>query len=353
VTKNPLDRLEQLFRLGLDLKGAERERYLIRECRGDVALYKEAKSLIDSDDPNDEFLDEPIVDLGLRVISASLRRNLTGKTLGNFKILAPLGQGGMGEVYLANDTQLDRKVALKFLSHELVDDSVAKAQLAGEAKAIAQLDHPCICQIYSMQKWKGDAFLVMQYIEGVTLDALLRKRQPTHKQQRHFIHQIVSAVAHTHAKSLIHRDIKPRNIMITSNDQVKILDFGLALSPADTKIVSTTKTRSSSSEVTPGTIRYMSPEQIRGEKLDFRSDVFSLGAVMFEILKGETLFPQREVSDIAAAILAGSYPIDTIPPEHRFAGIIARALAKDPSSRYSSAIELLNDLNMLIALESA
>lgn len=293
-------------------------------------MYREVLSLIDSFDENDNEFEEPVIDLGLRVIAASQQRKLVGRTIGQFKVLSRLGSGGMGEVYLANDKQLDRRVALKFISSELIDDRAARTQLVTEAKAIARLDHPSICQIFSLQETKNEAFLVMQYVDGVTLSELLKSGPLSETQQKNLIEQLISGLAHIHERHLIHRDLKPGNIMITADGKLKILDFGLA-----------TRARKSVSRsrnpTTPGTIRYMSPEQLRGEELSLSTDVFSLGVVMFEIVTGKHLFPQSEVPEVRSAILSGNYPLHEIS-DSRYSDVITRCLTPAPSQRYLSAL---------------
>ena len=195
----------------------------------------------------------------------------------------------MGEVYLAEDTKLGRKVALKFLSPEFVGDNWAKRQLIKEAQAVAMLDHPNICSVYGFEEHDEHSFIVMQYVEGDTLATLITEKKLEVDRVIDLTQQIVGAIAEAHAHSIIHRDIKPGNIMVTNMGQVKVLDFGLAKvihrkQNIDAGVESVSQL--SQNEMLQGTVAYMSPEQLRGEKLDYRSDIFSIGTVLYEMLAG-------------------------------------------------------------------
>jgi serine/threonine protein kinase/Tfp pilus assembly protein PilF len=347
------ERIESLFHETLRLEAAERAAYLDRACSGDEALRAEVESLLAALEGQKDFMQEPVFDFGMKVLSGKTTESLAGKLIGPYKILNQLGKGGMGEVYVAEDTRLERKVALKFLSPSLVDDTWAKRQLVKEAQAAAMLDHPNICAIYGIEEAEGHSFIVMQHVEGETLADLIRKQLPDVKQAISFAVQIVSAVTEAHAHGIIHRDIKPRNILVTAGEQVKVLDFGLA------KIVQRKDGASghledssliSKDRLVVGTVAYMSPEQLRAEKLDFRSDVFSMGTVFYEMTSGKKPFERDSYAEVISAILTSrpaplARASNGIPSE--LSRIIFKCLEKDKEQRYQSASEVLYELNSL------
>ena len=207
----------------------------------------------------------------------------------------------MGEVHLADDLQLGRKVAIKLLPPELVADERARKRLIREARAAATLDHPNICGIYEVGESDGRSFIVMQYIEGETLAVRIKRRPLGLAESLDVARQIVDALAEAHDHGIVHRDIKPQNIMLTSRGQVKVLDFGVAKVPADTQADTASALTTPGSLV--GTVPYMSPEQVRGEEPDSRSDVFSFGSLLFELVTGRAPFGVGSGVETAAAIL--------------------------------------------------
>src|SRR5215813_10645887 len=224
-------------------------------------------------------------------------------TISHYRILNKLGSGGMGEVYLAEDTQLDRKVAIKFLSSELEANEQAKKRLIREAKAAAKLDHPNICSIYEVGEEDGRSYIVMQVVEGDNLSEILdlkNKREPISLNEALDIAiQAADALTEAHSRSIIHRDLKPQNIMITPRGQAKIMDFGLAkVLQEDVLTSSQAETQSVMTEpgIVIGTVPYMSPEQVRGESVDARSDIFSFGIVLYEIITGHQPFIARSMA---------------------------------------------------------
>jgi tetratricopeptide (TPR) repeat protein len=270
--------------------------------------------------------------------------------LGHYEIRAKLGAGGMGEVYLAEDTKLNRKVAVKFLPPESTADLRAKRRLLREAQAAAALDHPNICAIHEVGEEDGRAFIVMQYVEGETLAARIHRKPLTLKEALGFAVPVADALAEAHSLGIIHRDIKPQNVMITARGQVKILDFGLAKVVADRSVLDgEAETQSLLTEVgvIVGTIPYMSPEQVKGEALDARSDIFSFGAVLYEMVSGQRPFFAKTMAEIISAILTSepaplaSYQI-AAP-----AGLeqnLRKCLEKDREKRYQTMREVASDL---------
>src|SRR5437660_9343334 len=273
----------------------------------------------------------------------------SGSKLGRYEIRSQIGAGGMGEVYLVQDTKLDRKVAIKFLPESLLTDERASKRLVREAQAAAKLDHPNICAIHEVGEEDGRSFIAMQYIEGETLDARIKSKPLVLKESLTIAAQIADALAEAHSHGIIHRDIKPANIMITSRGQAKVMDFGLARVLAGA-VESEAQTQSLLT--TPGTILgtmpYMSPEQVRGEVLDGRSDTFSFGVVLYEMLSGRQPFAGESAAATAAAILThepaplARYCLDAPDELQR---IVRKCLEKDRERRYQTIRDAALDLD--------
>lgn len=276
-----------------------------------------------------------------------------GTTLGRYEIRSQLGAGGMGEVYLAEDTQLGRRVAIKLLPPETISDDHARKRLVREARAAATLDHPNICSVYEVGEADGRSFIAMQYIEGETLDVRIKRKPLELKESFHIASQVADALAEAHTHGIIHRDIKPSNIMITARGQAKVMDFGLAKVIQEAQAVHSeaeTEALLSTPGAILGTVPYMSPEQVRGEALDGRSDIFSFGVVLYEILSGRQPFASESAAATASAILTCEPPrlarfMREAPAE--LERIVMKALAKHRDERYQTAKDLLIDLKRL------
>src|SRR5215831_2042224 len=245
----------------------------------------------------------------------------------------------MGVVYKAEDTKLHRTVAIKALSADLVGDEKARARFLREARAASAIDHPNICTVYEVNEAEDVLFFVMQYIDGKTLKKFIGGRPLPLDQGLEFSLEIADALAEAHRRNVIHRDIKSSNIMLTERNQLKILDFGLAkLIKPSTSGSDTPHTVELTALGTPfGTASYMSPEQARGERADARSDIFSLGVVMYEMFAGRLPFKGKTSVDVMHAVIHDEpAPIgENMPP--RLQQIISKAMAKDPGARYQSA----------------
>lgn len=267
----------------------------------------------------------------------------TGKTISHYRILELVGQGGMGVVYKAEDTILNRTVALKFLKQEEFRSEEDKERFLREAQAAAALDHPNICIVHEINQHGVQHFIVMPYLEGQTLEDVLKSGHVPIDNAIQIAIQIAEGLQAAHEQGIIHRDIKSANIMISLKGQVKIMDFGLArLSEKESKI---TKPGS-----TPGTVAYMSPEQARGEEVDERTDIWSLGVVLYELFSGHILFPGDSVYKMLSNIVNNEpEPIETyrddISSKHR--KILNNLLSKNPNNRYASCKDILIDLNKL------
>jgi len=278
---------------------------------------------------------------------------MVGQQLGSYKILSRLGAGGMGEVYLAADASLNRKVAIKLILTGLAADEQAQRRLQREAKAAAALDHPNICSIYEVGQQDNINFIVMQYVEGETLASRIQTRPLKLTDTLDIAIQVAGALSAAHSQSIIHRDIKPENIIINSQGQLKVLDFGLAKAitkdePFDSE--GQTEDLLSVPGTLMGTPAYMSPEQVRGETLDGRSDIFSFGAVVYEMISSVRPFAAESIANTISAILTRDpQPLARysreVPAE--LERIVSKALRKDKEERYQSAKDLLIDLRRL------
>jgi len=266
---------------------------------------------------------------------------MIGQTLSQYKVIEKLGEGGMGVVYKAHDTKLDRFVALKFLPQELTANDTERARFLQEARAAATLNHPNVCTIYDIREDAGQQFIVMEYVDGKTLRSLQLESLKLETILTYAI-QIGEALQEAHSKGLVHRDIKPDNIMVNSRNQIKVMDFGLAKLKGSMKL-----TRTSS---TVGTLSYMAPEQIQGGEVDARSDIFSFGVVLYEMLCGRTPFPgEHEAAVVYSIVNEEPQPVNTYRPEVSpvLANLVHRALEKDPGDRYQSVSDMVIELRRM------
>ncbi|HSE42434.1 MAG TPA: serine/threonine-protein kinase, partial [Acidobacteriota bacterium] len=276
-----------------------------------------------------------------------------GKRIGNYQIFALLGSGGMGEVYRARDTKLGREVAIKVLPSEFSSDRVRLGRFEKEARSASALNHPNIITIHEIGEVDSTSYIVMELIEGKTLRELLSAGPLTLPKALEVATEIAEGLAKAHSAGIIHRDLKPENVMITKDGFVKILDFGLAkLHQDDTqKEASHLSTLSSTHPgLILGTAGYMSPEQAGGDPIDFRSDQFSFGAVLYEMLTGKRAFQRSTIVNTLSAILKDEpEPIDSIAPNvpGPVRWVIDRCLAKDPDGRYSSTKDLGREIDGL------
>jgi serine/threonine-protein kinase len=276
-----------------------------------------------------------------------------GRTISHYCILSRLGTGGMGEVYLAEDTRLNRKVAIKFLLAHSAADTQANKRLIREAQAAAALDHPNICAVHEVSEEDDQTFIVMQYVEGETLALRLHHKPPELKESIDIALQVADALSEAHSRGIIHRDIKPANIMITARSQVKVMDFGLAkLIQGEVSQETQAPTKSLLTEpgMVIGTVPYMSPEQVNGKAFDARTDIFSFGAVIYEMITGRQPFAADTAAATASAILTREpLPLTRFAPEvpSELERIVRKCLEKDREERYQSTRELLIDLRNL------
>jgi len=353
MTPQRWQQVKQIVDAALDLRSGQREAFLSEACGDDGSLRGQVDRLIRSHEEAGSFIESPAYEGAAELIVGNERRSYTGLQLGHYSIVSRIGAGGMGEVYLAHDIKLDRKVAIKFLSESLVGNATAKERLVREAKAAAKLDHPNICSIYEIGEEAGVSFIVMQYVEGETLASLIKRAPMDLGESVDVAVQVADALAEAHSHGVIHRDIKPANIMITARGQAKVLDFGLAKislgmpSRGESDAPTALKTEPG---LVMGTMQYMSPEQLLGRDVDPRTDIFSLGVVMYEMATARRPFSGKTASETMDQIIHSQPEAIarlnySVPAE--LERIIRKCIEKDPSRRYQSARDLLVDLRNL------
>jgi eukaryotic-like serine/threonine-protein kinase len=282
----------------------------------------------------------------------------SGTRLGPYEIVAAIGAGGMGEVYKARDPRLDRAVAIKILPASLASDPQFRERFDREARAISQLTHPHICTLYDVGEGVGTAFLVMEYLEGETLEQRLKKGAMPLAEALTITIQIADALSFAHRHGIVHRDLKPGNVMLTKG-HAKLLDFGLAktdgtgAAAADLSMLPTTPANLTAQGTILGTFQYMSPEQLEGQEADARSDIFAFGALVYELVSGRKAFEGRSHASLIAAILEHGPPaLTSLQPltPSSLDHIVAKCLAKNPDDRWQSARDVTTELKWLASI---
>lgn len=351
MENEPWSQISELFQSAVKLGPHERTLYLRNACGDDDALHRRVRSLLDAFDNADGagFMDVPAVERAAHLLIE--QETLQGEVIGRYRVIRRLGAGGMGEVYLANDTMLERPVAIKVMLAETAQDKERIRRFVQEAKAASALNHPNILTVYEVGDFNGSRFIATEYIHGQTL----REKFGGEPLALHVVVdiavQVAAALEAAHNAGIIHRDIKPENVMVRDDGLVKVLDFGLAkLSGSSSDAVRTIGPESETRDqihtragTLMGTVAYMSPEQARGMNVDVRSDVWSLGILIFEMTTGKKPFEGNTLSDTIADILRTELaPLSDIPAE--LDRIITKALKKSTDERYQHATELLKDL---------
>jgi Tol biopolymer transport system component/serine/threonine protein kinase len=346
--------VEQLFEAALALDDARRAAFLDNACALDPQLLEEVQSLLSAYEQSAGFMESPAYEVAAGLIVEQPGQSLMGCRLGHYEIRSYIGAGGMGEVYRACDTRLGRDVAIKVLPEALAHSQPRLQGLDQEARAASALSHPNICVIYEVGETADNRhFIAMEYIEGLTLRELLAQRPLDLKQLLDVAIQIASALAAAHAAGVVHRDIKPENIMVRRDGYVKVLDFGLAKFTPERATTPEALARSpfvTDQRMVMGTACYMAPEQVRGLAVDARTDLWSLGVVLYEMLAGHPPFARRTIGDVVAAILEQEpAPLrrDLGRAPEALECLVSKALRKDRNQRYQTAEEMLADLSSL------
>ena len=345
--------IEKLYHSALEHEPRQREAFLREACAGDEALRREVESLLAHQPQAESFIEAPALEVAAKGMAENRAPSLVGRQVGPYKIHSLLGVGGMGEVYLAQDPRLDRAIALKILPTELASDPDRMRRFVREAKAASALKHPNVATIYEIGKSEEFHFIAMEYVEGQTLANKISGRPLPIAEIVDIGIQVADALDEAHRKGITHRDIKPANLMLTSREQVKILDFGLAkvTRPEGQAIGSDISTVvKTETGVVMGTVQYMSPEQVLGKEVDHRTDIFSLGVVLYEMATGRLPFTGTSSSETMDRVLHGQpeaiarFNYD-VPAE--LERIVRKCLEKDRERRYQSARDLLIDLKNL------
>jgi serine/threonine protein kinase len=340
-------RIEEIFQRAADLPAAERACFLAAACAGDDRLRREVDSLLAHDQPQNDVLVAAISGAVSDGSDHRPARDFAGEQIGPYHIVRLLGSGGMATVYQARDSRLERDVAIKVLPEVRIERTL-RVRFEREARAASALNHPNICSVHDVGEFEGHPFLVMELLEGQTLRDYIDAQPRDFGEIRRLTSQIAEALGAAHAKRIVHRDIKPANIFVTERGDVKLLDFGLASRAALRAGLAETSTQHTLTNPgsAPGTIAYMSPEQARGEVLDARTDLWSLGVVLYEMVSGSRPFEGSTAAVVFEAILnKAPVPVcERNPVPADLACIVARLLEKDRELRYQSAAALRADL---------
>jgi serine/threonine-protein kinase len=347
--------VERIYHAVLEHGAEGRAAFLAEASAGDDSLRREVESLLAYEDQAENFIESPALEVVAKMMSDGQDGTVVaGQTISHYRVTSSLGAGGMGEVYLAEDTRLGRKVALKFLPAHFTQDHGYLRRFEQEARAVAALSHPSVCTIHEVvETGEGRHCIVMEYVGGVTLRTRMRGKRLSLGEAVDIALQIAGALAAAHSAGIVHRDIKPENVMIRPDGLVKVLDFGVAkYTGPDLGEDAKESWVKTATGVIIGTTAYMSPEQARGQDVDGRTDVWSLGVMLYEMIARRLPFPGKTPTDRVAAILER----EPEPLAHARRGvpvpleqIVSRALAKNRDERYASVAEMIEDLHKLRA----
>jgi serine/threonine protein kinase/Tol biopolymer transport system component len=356
MTPEQWQRVEELYHAALELPMGERKDFLVRASSGDEVLHRKVEALLKSHDEGGGFLDKDALEVAARAVAmgAGIRAGfLLGATVSHYKTLSLCGAGGMGEVYLAEDVRLDRRVALKILRPEVQADEERMRRFMREAKAASALNHPNIATVYDVGESDGVHFIAMEYVDGQTLAEKIDGGPIDGALLIEIGRQVADALDTAHHKGITHRDVKSANLMLTPRGEVKVLDFGLAkmTRPHEQQNVNAVSNKSATMPgIVMGTVDYMSPEQILGKDVDHRTDIFSLGIVLYEMATGRLPFQGSTTGErLGRTLHVDPEPILQWNPNapRELERIVRKCLAKDRDDRYQSARELRVDLTNL------
>jgi predicted Ser/Thr protein kinase len=344
VTADEWQRVRQIFEAAVERDPAERARYLDEVCGGDPMLKAEVTSLLTAHETADQFIEAPAYEAAADLLLDSPSDQLAGRMLGPYLVRQEIGRGGMGVVYLADDTRLARRVALKAIAAAAGAGSRGRERLQQEARAAAQLSHPGIATVYALEEIDQHLYITSEYVPGPTLRAVIAKGPLPFSQVIDIAAQLADALAAAHAQGIVHGDLKPENVVRTSAGVVKVLDFGLA------RFEQHLSNSPTASETAAGTPAYMAPEEIRGEDVDFRADLFALGIIVHELATGSNPFHANSTAATLAKTLEMTpAPLSSVtsPAFAPLDRIVATCLAKDPQQRYGSTRKLAADFERL------
>lgn len=349
MTPERYQRIKQIFDSALERDPTQRLAFLEQACTGDTALRHEVDSLLALHESSSDLLDNSVGAMAAKLLAEDQTQSLIGQSIGAYKVEREIGRGGMGEVYLARDTRLDRPVAIKLLPASLINDPDRVRRFQQEARATSLLNHPNIVTIHDVIEHEGLRLIVSEYVEGKTLREVINSDGLKLEKMLDVVIQTASALSAAHIAGILHRDIKPENIMVRHDGYVKVLDFGLA------KLSGRGQARESGQQsemstqtgIVMGTVKYMSPEQARGEKVDHLTDIWSLGVVLYEAVTGQAPFEGETASHTIVAILEreprpiADYVKDAPAELQR---VVDKTLGKNKVDRYQTMGELMDDL---------
>lgn len=347
MTPEKLSKIEEIYHRASEMEPTRRSSFVLEACEDDEEIRLEVESLLAAREDSRGFLETPPESLVAEMM-AERGSDLVGREIGHYKVLRQLGAGGMGEVYLAEDSKLHRQVALKMLPGHLADNHARNRDFEQEALAISALNHPNIITIHEIAEADGANFITTEFIDGLTLRELLKQRVPSVEETLAIVVQIARALESAHGVRIIHRDIKPANVMVRPDGIVKVLDFGLAkLLPGGDDFAAAKAAETAPNHVM-GTVSYMSPEQAAGREVDSRTDIFSFGVLLYEMLTGRLPFVGDSSFEVLAAVLSEEpvpLPSDTVSSD--LASLVMRCLQKDRSERIQSIGEVRSEIERL------
>jgi serine/threonine protein kinase/Tol biopolymer transport system component len=341
--------IDEVFQAALQKDEHQRAEFVVRACGGDLELKRTVEALLASDRRAQTFIEKPAVEMALSFLSEE-NESLVEQSIGPYRIVDLLGSGGMGTVYLAQDPRLGRNVAVKLLPNDFNRDQNSMLRFRQEARAASALNHPNIITIYEFGESDGRQYIVSELVDGKTVRQLIAQRAMTTAEAIDVAVAVAEALASAHRAGIVHRDIKPENIMLRSDGYVKVLDFGLAKLMDGVRPFNQTDAPVTEPGTVMGTATYMSPEQLRGFDVDGRTDIWSLGGVLYEMLSGKAPFEAPSRGDLIVSILEREPPTLSLrsnPISAALGKILARSLAKNRSERYKTVDEMLVDLRKL------
>jgi len=349
--------VNDLFQSALEHTPEERAAFLQEACHDDEDMHREVESLLTSHDRATNFIEVPAFEVAPELVTNNEVGALVGKVISHYRIESLIGVGGMGEVYLARDERLGRKVALKLLPDSLKIDETQLSRFKNEARTASALNHPNILTVYEIGAEGNVQFIATEFVEGKTLRAALECGRINPRAAMEIAVQVISALVAAHDAGVVHRDIKPENIMLRPDGYVKVLDFGIAklteqIPGSVDRTVETTGLLRTRPGLVLGTAHYMSPEQARGQNVDARSDIWSLGVVLYEMVGGSPPFRGETPSDCIASILTKEpQPLFSVLPDvpSKLESILRKSLRKNRDERYQAINEMLGDLRILKA----